>query len=86
MLLREEMRRVIRYLGWQAAWWRERIDVRADASTGVAAGARAYALKQADWHERLGGFFRTTWDIPALTAAQQLVAVDDLELDDFFGQ
>ncbi|KAJ6447425.1 hypothetical protein C8R47DRAFT_1181554 [Mycena vitilis] len=86
MLLREEMRRVLRYLGWQAGWWRERVDARPDVSPVLAAGLRAYALKQASWHDRLSGFFRAKWDISALTAAQQMVAVDDVELDNFFGQ
>ncbi|KAJ7138908.1 hypothetical protein C8R46DRAFT_1234147 [Mycena filopes] len=86
LLLREEMRRVLRYLGWQVAWWRARVALRTDWSAEVAAGARAYALKQAAWHERLAGHFRTKWDITALAAAQRLVAVEGAELDDFFGQ
>ncbi|KAJ7432735.1 hypothetical protein FB451DRAFT_1155630 [Mycena latifolia] len=86
MLLREEMRRVLRYLTWQSGWWTERAALRTDVSVEVAAGVRAYALKQAAWHERLGGFFRTKWNVPALAAAQQLVAVDGAHLDDLFGQ
>ncbi|KAJ7836821.1 hypothetical protein B0H13DRAFT_2106465 [Mycena leptocephala] len=65
MLLREEMRRVLRYLGWQETW----------------AGARVYAMKEAAWHGKLAAFFRTKWDISAMTTAQQLVAVEDVELD-----
>jgi hypothetical protein len=78
MLLREEMRRVLRYLGWQAAWWRERTELRTDWSAAVAAGARAYALKQADWHDRLAGYFRLKWNTPALTTAREFAAVDGL--------
>ncbi|KAJ7834491.1 hypothetical protein B0H13DRAFT_2426871 [Mycena leptocephala] len=85
MLLREEMRRVLRYLGWQETWWRERVDTRPDVTRGVRAGARAYAMKEAAWHGKLAGFFRTKWDISAMTTAQQLVAVEDVELDAFFG-
>ncbi|KAJ7078540.1 hypothetical protein B0H15DRAFT_788814, partial [Mycena belliarum] len=85
MLLREEMRRVLRYLSWQSGWWAERVALRTGLTAGVAAGVRAYALKQASWHSRLGGFFRTKWDVPALTAAQHLVAVDGAHLEDFFG-
>ncbi|KAJ6544608.1 hypothetical protein DFH09DRAFT_928307 [Mycena vulgaris] len=85
MLLREEMRRVLRYLGWQAGWWREREALRSEASRAVAAGVRAYALKQASWHERLAGFFRLKWNVTAQTAAQQLVtAGENLDLDEFF--
>ncbi|KAJ7836106.1 hypothetical protein B0H14DRAFT_3705441 [Mycena olivaceomarginata] len=76
MLLREEMRRVLRYLDWQAAWWRERAELRMDWAPAVAAGACAYALKQVDWHHRLAGYFRLKWDTPALTTAQEMVAVD----------
>ncbi|KAJ7450436.1 hypothetical protein FB451DRAFT_1566624 [Mycena latifolia] len=86
MLLREEMRRVLRYLTWQSGWWRERAALRTELSAELAAGVRAYALKQAAWHQRLGGFFRTKWNVPALVAAQQLVAVDGAHLDDLFGQ
>jgi hypothetical protein len=85
MLLREEMHRGLRYLNWQARWWRDHIKARSDVSGAVQAGV-PYALKQAAWHENLGGFFRIKWDISALTAAQQLVAVENVELDNFFGQ
>ncbi|KAJ7825687.1 hypothetical protein B0H13DRAFT_2241198 [Mycena leptocephala] len=81
MILREEMRRVIRYLGWQVTWWRERVNTRPDAAPSVQAGARAYAMKQAAWHERLAGFFQTKWNLSALSTAQQL-----MELDTFFDE
>ncbi|KAJ6512421.1 hypothetical protein C8R45DRAFT_1206552 [Mycena sanguinolenta] len=77
MLLREEMRLVLRYLAWQAAWWRECAEVeRVDWDAAVREGAHAYALKQADWHERLAAHFRLKWNTPALTTAQELVAAD----------
>ncbi|KAJ7874124.1 hypothetical protein B0H13DRAFT_1894675 [Mycena leptocephala] len=84
MLLREEMRRVLRYLAWQTEWWRER---RALRTIGLLrwAGAHAYALKQAAWHERLGGYFRMKWNIPVATVTQQWVA-DSEGLGDLFGQ
>ncbi|KAJ7343885.1 hypothetical protein DFH08DRAFT_701870 [Mycena albidolilacea] len=74
MLLREEMRRVLRYLEWQARWWRDRVAPRDDLTVAGAAGVRAYALKQAAWHDRLSEFFRTKWNVPAVTAAQHLLA------------
>lgn len=92
MTLREEMRRVMRYLVWQARWWRECAALRPDVSREVAAGIRAYAMKQADLHTRLGMFFEKKWNIPALAAAQRLVALDmeaeedGPELDQFFSQ
>ncbi|KAJ6513594.1 hypothetical protein C8R47DRAFT_1286276 [Mycena vitilis] len=85
MLLREEMRRVLRYLDWQSNWWRERAALRDDWSAAIAAGARAYAMKQAAWHDELARYFQTKWAIPAVTAAQQILATDNEELDDFFG-
>ncbi|KAJ7173281.1 hypothetical protein C8R46DRAFT_893480, partial [Mycena filopes] len=83
LLLREEMRRVLRTLAWEAGWWREQVGLRTDWSAEVAAGARAYALKQAAWHERLAGHLELKWNISALVAAQRMVAVDGVELDDF---
>ncbi|KAJ6518235.1 hypothetical protein C8R47DRAFT_1031630 [Mycena vitilis] len=85
MLLREEMRRVLRYLEWQERWWRERAALRTDWSAAVAAGAYAYAMKQAGWHRRLAGYFQTKWDIPAVAAARHILASsDNVHLDDFF--
>jgi hypothetical protein len=78
MLLREEMQRILQYLSWQATWWRERAELRTDWSVAVGAGARAYTLKQADWHDRLAVYFRLKWDTPALSTAQELTAVDGL--------
>ncbi|KAK6980521.1 CxC2 domain-containing protein [Favolaschia claudopus] len=78
LLLREEMRRVLRYLAWQAAWWREREIWREDVTVEVAAGLRAYARKQAEWSERLADFFRTKWDMPAVKVAQDLLAEEGL--------
>ncbi|KAJ7693956.1 hypothetical protein B0H17DRAFT_1132323 [Mycena rosella] len=68
----------------RARKWLERVEARTDVADEVASGVRAYALKQTRWHERLGGYFRTKWNISALTAAQQLVA-EEADLDDFFG-
>ncbi|KAJ7727679.1 hypothetical protein DFH07DRAFT_757637, partial [Mycena maculata] len=45
LLVREEMRRVLRYLEWQVAFWMVRVDSRPDATAEVQAGVRAYALK-----------------------------------------
>ncbi|KAJ7457546.1 hypothetical protein B0H11DRAFT_1738205 [Mycena galericulata] len=92
LLLREEMRRVLRYLAWQAAWWRARATLRSDLEADVetTAGVRAYALKQADWHERLAVHFRSTWNVSAATAARGFATDADVDplgeegLDQFF--
>ncbi|KAJ7097104.1 hypothetical protein B0H15DRAFT_945777 [Mycena belliarum] len=92
MTLREEMRRVLRYLAWQSAWWRSHAGLRADLSPEIGAGVRAYALKQAHWHDKLAAFFEKKWQMPALAAAQHLVAeqqaadLEGAELDQFFSQ
>ncbi|KAJ7215649.1 hypothetical protein C8J57DRAFT_1199378 [Mycena rebaudengoi] len=78
MLLREEMRRVLRYLEWQTRWWRDQTSRRSDWDAASAAGAKAYALKQATWSERLGGFLRAQWDSNAATSVQEIIAIDDL--------
>ncbi|KAJ7301784.1 hypothetical protein DFH08DRAFT_723840 [Mycena albidolilacea] len=78
MLLREEMRRVLRYLEWQARWWRDQASRRSDWDPATAAGAKAYALKQATWSERLRGFLRSQWDSNAATSVQEIIAIDDL--------
>ncbi|KAF7335584.1 CxC2 domain-containing protein [Mycena venus] len=78
MLLREEMRRVLRYLEWQARWWRDQASRRSDLDAVAAAGAKAYALKQATWSERLHGFLRAQWDSNAATSVQEIIAIDDL--------
>jgi hypothetical protein len=78
MLLQEEMRRVLRYLDWEAGWWRERAALRTDVSREVGAGVRAYALKRAGWNGRLAGYFRTLWNVSADVAAQQEQAPEGL--------
>ncbi|KAK7022477.1 CxC2 domain-containing protein [Favolaschia claudopus] len=84
MLLREEMRRVLRYLGWQADWWRGHVDLRDDLDLQARAGLKAYALKQAAWHDRLADFFRAKWNVPANTVARQLVTDDNSAIDQMF--
>jgi hypothetical protein len=84
MLLREEMRRVVRYLGWQAEWWKARTALRQELSAQVGAGVRAYALKQAAWHDRFAAFLRAKWNMSAVTAAQHLLA-EEGALTDLFG-
>ncbi|KAJ7431644.1 hypothetical protein B0H11DRAFT_2261644 [Mycena galericulata] len=92
LLVREEMRRVIRYLDWQAARWEQRAETRADATREVRAGAKAYACKQAWLHRRMAVHFQATWNTPARVIVQRVLAgplAEDLEgadLDEFFQQ
>ncbi|KAJ7747895.1 hypothetical protein DFH07DRAFT_962312 [Mycena maculata] len=80
--LREEMRRVLRYLEWQSAWWRARVESRPDVAAEVAAGVRAYAFKQADLHDRLRVFFQTKWKMPVIEAARRVVALEEAVLEE----
>ncbi|KAJ7116090.1 hypothetical protein C8R44DRAFT_628252 [Mycena epipterygia] len=81
-LLREEMRRVIRYLDWQTALWETRA-VESEARVGLAgavrAGIKAYASKQATFHRELCEFFREKLSESVDTAALAVIAtsVDD---------
>ncbi|KAJ7493142.1 hypothetical protein B0H11DRAFT_1911569 [Mycena galericulata] len=92
LMLREEMRRVLRMLGWLGGWWRARADLRSEVSPDIAAGLRAFALKQGDWHDKLAAFFERKWKMPALAAARHLVALETAaaeegaDLDQFFAQ
>ncbi|KAJ7446844.1 hypothetical protein B0H11DRAFT_1745358, partial [Mycena galericulata] len=90
LLVREEMRRVVRYLDWQVAWWEGMIDSRQDAAPRVREGANAYARKQVWVHRRIAEHFQMTWDRPAQVVARRVLTgapSDDLEgadLDEFF--
>ncbi|KAJ7472821.1 hypothetical protein FB451DRAFT_1036375, partial [Mycena latifolia] len=77
MTLREEMRRVLRYLEWQAAWWKDHVAKRSDMSSlELIAGVRAYALKQAYLHERLAAYFERKWKMPVMAAGQRLIMLE----------
>lgn len=71
-LLQEEMRRVLEYCTWKAAWWRSREVERADVDSAVVSGLAAYAEKQAVIWERLGQVFAAKWS--AVLKKHQLTA------------
>ena len=60
-LLQEEMRRVLEYFKWKAAWWRSKAKSRNDADLAIASGLSAYSEKQAVIVERLGQTFAKRW-------------------------
>ncbi|KAJ7188428.1 hypothetical protein C8R46DRAFT_1205581 [Mycena filopes] len=90
MLVREEMRRVLRYLEWERAEWKGKVATRPDGEVAVRAGVRGYALKQAALYENLAAHFLAAWNKPAVTVARRVIAGvpgEDLEgpdLDSFF--
>ncbi|KAJ7870131.1 hypothetical protein B0H13DRAFT_1634924 [Mycena leptocephala] len=77
LTLREEMRRVLRYLGWQSQWWRDHVHAREEDAPELSAGISAYALKQADLHDRLAVFYQGKWNTSASAAARRIVALED---------
>ncbi|KAJ7842993.1 hypothetical protein B0H14DRAFT_2586037 [Mycena olivaceomarginata] len=61
-------------------WWRDWAEVRRGLTRKVAAGVRAYALKQGDWHERLAGFLCVKWNVSATAAAQAEQTPEGLDM------
>ncbi|KAJ7061573.1 hypothetical protein C8F01DRAFT_1252352 [Mycena amicta] len=61
MLLEEEMRRVLRYLAWEAGWWRAQAGRREELDAALAGGLRSYALKRASQSEQVMMHFRLKW-------------------------
>lgn len=81
-LLREEMRRVLRYLEWEGTTWDERaVVVTEGAEEATQAGRRAYAKKQADLHQRLKAFYWGELNVSLgdAAAASTLEDADDSE-------
>ncbi|KAF9779417.1 hypothetical protein BJ322DRAFT_1013173 [Thelephora terrestris] len=67
-LLREEMRRVLVYLGWKSRAWSDKVGARTGScSPDVQNGLNAYARKQANIHRELAISFAGQW-LPYLNA------------------
>ncbi|KAJ7768842.1 hypothetical protein B0H16DRAFT_1452770 [Mycena metata] len=77
-LLHEEMRRLLRYLTWEAGEWDARAGINcSDVPAAVQAGLRAYARKQAEMHRSLGAFYFEQLSAPLEKAATALQVEDD---------
>ncbi|KAJ7184784.1 hypothetical protein C8R46DRAFT_1026640 [Mycena filopes] len=74
LLLREEMRRVLRYLEWQVEWWLARVAVRPGEPIQLQAGLEAYARRQADTYRELRDFFQAEWSRSVGEVATSIVA------------
>ncbi|KAJ7020488.1 hypothetical protein C8F04DRAFT_1214081 [Mycena alexandri] len=71
MLLREEMKRVLRFLRWRAVWWEtRRATRREEVSAELRAGLEAYAARQAAGSREIARRFKSAWDASAATAAR----------------
>ncbi|KAJ7142169.1 hypothetical protein C8R46DRAFT_1233204 [Mycena filopes] len=86
-LLREEMRRVMRYLEWETGVWAGRAAESREGPLPVAtrAGQEAYAKKQAALHRDLRAFFFTQLNVSLGDAVVASVS-DDADLSGFFEQ
>ncbi|TRM57177.1 hypothetical protein BD626DRAFT_412511 [Schizophyllum amplum] len=60
-ILKEEMRRVLRYLQWRTVWWETRATFLADLDPAGRAGVQAYAKRQAHLMQQMQGAFYATW-------------------------
>ncbi|KAK6967162.1 CxC2 domain-containing protein [Favolaschia claudopus] len=75
-LLREEMRRVLRFLTWRAGWWEERAVLERAVREDVNAGIQAYAARQAGMARQIGRRFKSAWDTSASEAVRAAVQED----------
>jgi hypothetical protein len=64
MLLKEEMRRVRRFLEWKANWWQSRSDGWDGLDVSIAAGIKAYAFRQRNIQQALLTEFTRLWEVP----------------------
>ncbi|KAK0467694.1 uncharacterized protein EV420DRAFT_1616586 [Desarmillaria tabescens] len=60
LLLREEMRRTLRFLEWRGEWWMQRRDA-CELGGALREAVDAYALKQSDIQHQLAVKFRDLW-------------------------
>jgi hypothetical protein len=61
LLVQEEMRRVLEYQKWKAAWWRTRSALRTDNDGTILSGVSGYAHKQAAICERMAARCAHYW-------------------------
>ncbi|KAJ7820051.1 hypothetical protein B0H13DRAFT_1661106, partial [Mycena leptocephala] len=79
-LLREEMKRILRFLRWRALWWETRRGTRREGVTAeLRRGLEAYAARQAAGTRQLARRFKLAWDTSAETAVRMAVR-DDAQL------
>lgn len=84
ILLEEEMRRIIEFCNWKAAWWDGQADRRSNMSPHLREGIRAYAAEQAATERRLARVWALKWNMVRQRARVALEAgasdvADELE-------
>ncbi|KAJ7760754.1 hypothetical protein DFH07DRAFT_957587 [Mycena maculata] len=75
-MVREEMRRVLRILRWTQEEWRQRAELRTDVDAELAAGMKAYVLRQAAVHQRIAEGFYTGWNRSVAIAVRDVMWQD----------
>ncbi|KAJ7624691.1 hypothetical protein FB45DRAFT_836724 [Roridomyces roridus] len=78
LLVDEEMRRVLVYCGWKAAWWEARAGARTNVPHDLAEGLRAYATEQAVRERHWQSGWQAKW---AAVRARSRVALLDEGVD-----
>jgi len=93
LLLKKEMRRIVAFLDWKAAWWMSRRNMRGGIGDAVRKdlqeGLSAYAEGQADLQKSLREHFCTLWGLPLGRHddhGNQLEEDDDDEEEDAGGE
>lgn len=82
MLLREEMRRVLLFLEWNAKRWDVRASLRSKVGVEMKEGLQAYALQQAALQRSLAAFFKALWKTPLADVDDLLESLDPPTTDD----
>lgn len=73
-MLREEMKRVLRFLQWRALWWETRRSTRREeVSATLREGLEAYTARQAAMARQIARRFKTAWDTSAATVVRMVV-------------
>ena len=81
MMVKEEMRRTVESLGWEAKEWEKRAACRSEQGEvldpGLQEGLRAYAHDQADLQTSLQKHFRSMWQAPLAENAPSITITSD---------
>jgi len=75
LLIKEEMRRTLESLTWEAEEWKKRALKRTEQvklESGLKEGLHAYALRQSDIQTHLAVHFRSLWDSPLDDATEDI--------------
>lgn len=63
-LLKEEMRRTVKFLEWRSEWWQKKPTSWSGVSAQLSEGLRAYAMEQAATQKSLAECFEVLWETP----------------------